>query len=129
VLHHNVWYLDRRSIWRNLGLHIVGIVECSVEVQLGRLRLLIYIVGRESRVWRSQVTSSGPCDSNARGLWTKIVDWMTRVPLWQRVERPRLVVAKVLRKDREWRAWIMRQIMIIVQIDRELLEVVVVISI
>jgi len=94
---------------------------------------MIYIKGRVPVVWRSQVTSSCPCDCNARSLWTKIVDWMTRVPLWQRsiakLLVPRFRVAKVLRKDREWRAWYLRQIIIIVQIDRKLIEVVVVISI
>lgn len=59
---------------------------------------------------------------------------MTRTSLWRRSIRklPRLVEAIVvakMRKDREWRAWILRQIAIIVRNYRELLEVVVVISI
>jgi hypothetical protein len=59
---------------------------------------------------------------------------MTRTSLWRRSIRklPRLVVAIVvakMRKDREWRAWILRQIAIIMRNYRELLEVVVVISI
>jgi hypothetical protein len=60
---------------------------------------------------------------------------MTTTSLWQRSVRkllPRIVEvtvgAKLLRKDREWRALIVRQIRTIVDICRELAEVVVVIS-
>jgi len=100
-------------------------------MELGRLRLVIYTIkGHEAWVWRSKIASRGPGDSDARGLWSR--NQMTRTSLlWQRSVRklPRIVVAKVLRKDGQWRAWILRQEAIIVQIDRELLEVVVIISI
>jgi hypothetical protein len=60
---------------------------------------------------------------------------MTTTGLWQRSVRklvlPRLIEVTVgakMRKDREWRAWILRQISTIVGICRELVEVVVIIS-
>jgi hypothetical protein len=58
---------------------------------------------------------------------------MTTTSLWQSTVwklLPRLLKVTVGAKriDREWRAWIVRQITSIVRIYRELLEVVVVIS-
>jgi hypothetical protein len=87
--------------------------------------------GNVVRVWRSKLASSSPGDSYARSLWSG--NQMTTTSLWQSTVwklLPRLLKVTVGAKriDREWRAWIVRQITSIVRIYRELLEVVVVIS-
>jgi hypothetical protein len=109
----------------------VGIVEVGGELEWGRLRLVIYTTkGREIWLWRSKVGSRRPGDSNARSSW--IWNQLTTTLLWQSSEgKPRLVEVRVgakMRKDREWRAWIMRQITIIVRMYRVLVEVAVIIS-
>jgi hypothetical protein len=127
--------LNRRSIRRYLRSHIVvvvRIIQIGVQVE-GRLRLvMIYTTtkGNVVRVWRSKLASSSPGDSYARSLWS----WnqMTTTSLWQSTvwKLPRLLKVTVGAKriDCQWRAWIVRQIISIVRIYRELLEVVVVIS-
>jgi hypothetical protein len=92
-----------------------------------RLRLIYTTKGREVWVWLSKV-GSRPGESNARSwIWDQLT---TTLVLWQSV-LPRLVEVSVgakMRKDREWRACIMRQIAAIVRVYRELVEVVVIIS-
>jgi hypothetical protein len=134
VLDGHLGHLHSGSVWRYLGTHVVGqvgVVEIGIELQRGRLRLLIYTKGREVRVWRSNVASRRPGDSNGRSLWSW--DQLTTTSLWQRGvwNLPRLVEVTVgakVREDCEWRGRIMRQIVIIVCMYRELVEVVVIIS-
>jgi hypothetical protein len=140
VLYNHVgelYRLNGRSFRRYLGSHIaviIRIIQVGVQVE-GRLRLvMIYttIKGNVARVWRSKLASSSSCDSYARSLWS----WnqMTTTLLWQSTVwklLPRMLKVTVgakIRIDREWRAWIVRQITGNVRIYRELLEVVVVIS-
>lgn len=132
----NLWQMNRRVLWCYLRRHVVWeicVVEVGIELQRGRLRLVVYSTeGREVWVWRSNLASRSTGDSNARSLWS----WnqMTTTSLWQRSVRnllPRIVEVTVgakMRKDREWRALILRQIRAIVDICREIAEVVVIIS-
>jgi hypothetical protein len=110
----------------------VCVVEIGIKLMQGRLRLTIYIKGREIVVWRSNFASSRPDDSNVGRLLLR-GNQMTRTSMWQRSvgNLPRLIEATVgakMRIDGEWRAWIVRQISIIVRNCREQLEVVMVIS-
>jgi hypothetical protein len=136
VLDWKLWQLDRGVFWCYLRRHVVREIyvvgEVGIELQRG-LRLVIYSAkGREVWVWRSNLASRSAGDSNARSLWS----WnqMTTTLLWQRTVRkmlPRIVgvtVGAKIWKDREWRALDLRQIRAIVEICRELAEVVVVIS-
>lgn len=65
-------YLDGRCIWRELGPHGVRdivVVEVGVQLQRGRLRLVIYAAkGREVVVWRSKIASRRAGDSDAWSL-------------------------------------------------------------
>jgi hypothetical protein len=131
-------HLDRRSVGGCLGAHVVElilVVEVGVYLE-GRLRLVVIYTatkGREIWLWLSKVASSSPGDSNAWSLWSR--NQMTTTIWWQRTVRKLLLPSVVvtvggakMRKDREWRAWIVRQITTIVRFYREQLEVVVVIS-
>jgi hypothetical protein len=134
VLYRDLRQWHGRSIWGNVGTHVVlqvGIIKVGGELERGRLRLVIYTTkGHEVLMWLSTVGSCGPGDSNG-WIW-RSWDQLTTT-LWQRSVRklPRLVEAIVGAKDRidcEWRAWIVRQKAIIVRMCTELVEVVVIIS-
>jgi hypothetical protein len=136
VFYRNTCDLHRCIIWRDLRHVVVKVQVCVVEIGIklmqGRLRLTIYIKGREIVVWRSNFASSRPDDSNVGRLLLR-GNQMTRTSMWQRSvgNLPRLIEATVgakMRIDGEWRAWIVRQISIIVRNCREQLEVVMVIS-
>lgn len=126
-------YLNGRDVWRELrphGVRIIVEVEVGIELQRGRLRLVIYAAkGREIWVWRSKIASRGAGDSDARSLACR-TQMMTTPVLWQRSVRKLLVprgvevtVGAKMRKGREWRAWILRQKRTIVSICQEGLEV------